>query len=212
MGWTYFISGYGIWIVATFIALESVGLPLPAEAALMAAAFFAAKAQGLSIHSLIAAGIVAAIIGEVTGFWIGRKFGSALLVKHGHRFGMSEERIRIGQWLFVRYGGAFVFVARFLPFLRNIAAVLAGTNYMPKASFYMASAAAAAIWVLAYGLAAYFLGETFVNSASPVAISLGIASALIILIGVPAAVARCEKSLLIKTTALHPERKWPRRR
>src|SRR6516164_11575912 len=118
MGWTHFISGYGIWIVAAFIALESVGLPLPAEAALMAAAFFAAKAHGLNIHALISAGIAAAIIGEVIGFWIGRRFGYGLLVRHGYRFGLTQERIRIGQWLFVRYGGAFVFVARFLPFLR----------------------------------------------------------------------------------------------
>jgi membrane protein DedA with SNARE-associated domain len=94
MGWTHFISGYGIWIVAAFIALESVGLPLPAEAALMAAAFFAAKAEGINIHSLITAGIVAAIIGEIMGFWMGRKFGHALLVKHGHRFGLTQERIR----------------------------------------------------------------------------------------------------------------------
>jgi membrane protein DedA with SNARE-associated domain len=206
MGWTHFISGYGIWIVAAFIALESVGLPLPAEAALMAVAFFAAKAEGINIHSLITAGIVAAIIGEIMGFWMGRKFGHALLVKHGHRFGLTQERIRIGQWLFVRYGAAFVFVARFLPFLRNIAAALAGTNCMPKRSFYMASASAAATWVLGYGLAAYFLGEAFMNSASPVTISVGIVTSIIILIAVPATFARCEKSLRTKTAALYPGR------
>jgi membrane protein DedA with SNARE-associated domain len=206
MGWTHFISGYGIWIVAAFIALESVGLPLPAEAALMAVAFFAAKAEGINIHSLITAGIVAAIIGEIMGFWMGRKFGHALLVKHGHRFGLTQERIRIGQWLFVRYGAAFVFVARFLPFLRNIAAALAGTNCMPKSSFHMASASAAATWVLGYGFAAYFLGEAFMNSASPVTISVGIVTSIIILIAVPATFARCEKSLRTKTAALYPGR------
>lgn len=206
MGWTDFISGYGIWLVASFIALESVGLPVPAEAALMAAAFFAAKAHGLNIHVLITAGIIAAIIGEAVGFWIGRKFGCELLLKHGHRFGLTEERIRIGQWLFARYGTAFVFVARFLPFLRNIAALLAGTNCMPRSSFYLASAAAAATWVLGYGLAAYSMGEAFMNSASPVAISMGIVTSTMILIGAPAAFARCEKLLLIKIPALHPER------
>jgi membrane protein DedA with SNARE-associated domain len=202
MGWTHFVSSYGIWIVAAFIALESVGLPLPAEAALMAAAFFAAKAQGPNIHYLITAGILAAIIGEVVGFWIGRKFGYHLLLKHGRRFGLTQERIRIGQWLFVRYGGVFVFTARFLPFLRNIAAVLAGTNCMPKNTFYIASAAAAGTWVFGYGLAAYALGEAFMNSASPVTISAGIVTSAIVLIAVPATVARCEKTLLAKTAAL----------
>src|SRR5262249_37756397 len=141
------VSIYGIWVVAAFIALESVGIPLPAEAALIAAGFFAARTHGLEIWSLITAGIVAAIFGEIVGFWIGRRFGHQLLVRYGTRLGMTEGRIRIGQWLFVRYGGRFVFIARFLPFLRNIAAVLAGTNAMTQRSFYFASATAAAAWI-----------------------------------------------------------------
>lgn len=206
MGWTDFLSGYGIWIVAGFIALESIGLPLPAEAALMAAAFFAAKAQGLNIYSLIAAGIIAAIIGEVAGFWIGRTFGYDLLMRHGYRFGLTAERIRLGQVLFVRYGGAFVFVARFLPFLRNIAAVLAGTNCMPNRNFYIASATAAATWVLGYGLAAYFLGEAFMHSASPIVLLMGILASILIVIALPATIARCEKVLLTKAAPLPAER------
>src|SRR5262249_45658132 len=107
---------YGIWLVAAFIALESVGIPLPAEAALIAAGFFAARTHHLDIWSLIAAGIVAAILGEVVGFWIGRRFGNQLLMRHGARLGFTEGRIRIGQRLFVRFGGRFVFVARFCRF------------------------------------------------------------------------------------------------
>jgi membrane protein DedA with SNARE-associated domain len=70
----------------------------------------------------------------------------------------------------------------------------------------MASASAAATWVLGYGLAAYFLGEAFMNSASPVTISVGIVTSIIILIAVPATFARCEKSLRTKTAALYPGR------
>src|SRR5205807_9088031 len=100
-----FISLYGIWLVAAFIALESVGLPLPAEAALIAAGFFAARTQGINIWYLIAAGIFAAVLGEIVGFWLGRRFGPQLLNRYGARLGFTEGRIRIGQWLFVRYGG-----------------------------------------------------------------------------------------------------------
>ena len=169
------ISNYGVWLVAAFIALESIGIPLPAEAALIAAGFFAARTHGIDIYSLIAAGIIAAILGEVIGFWIGRSFGHRLLVRYGARLGFTEGRIRIGQWLFERYGGRFVFIARFLPFLRNIAAVLAGTNSMAQHSFYFASATAAAAWVIGYGLAAYSFGEAFANLASPAAVGLGLA-------------------------------------
>ena len=68
------VSIYGVWLVAAFIALESIGIPLPAEAALIAAGFFAARTHGIDIWSLTA-GIVAAIVGEIVGFWIGRRFG-----------------------------------------------------------------------------------------------------------------------------------------
>src|SRR5215471_12943143 len=165
-----FVSNYGIWVVAAFIALESVGIPLPAEAALIAAGFFAARTHGLDIWALIAASIVAAIAGEIVGFWIGRRFGHQLLMRYGMRLGMTEGRIRIGQWLFVQYGGRFVFVARFLPFLRNMAAVLAGTNSMAQRNFYFASASAAAAWIVCYGLAAYSFGEAFADVASPAAV------------------------------------------
>src|SRR6267154_5054361 len=139
-----FVSIYGVWVVAGFIALESIGFPLPAEAALIAAGFFAARTQGFDIWFLIGTGILAAIVGEFVGFWIGRRFGYQLLRRHGARIGLTEGRMRIGQWLFVRYGGRFVFVARFLPVLRNMAAVLAGTNSMAQPIFYFASATAAA--------------------------------------------------------------------
>ena len=195
---TPLIANYGVWVVAGFIALESLGLPLPAEAALIAAAFFAAKTNQLNIWALIAAGIGAAIVGEIVGFWIGRVFGHQLLATCGGRLGLTKERMKVGQWLFAQYGGAFVFTARFLPFLRNIAAVLAGTNQMGQYAFYFASGTAAIVWVMVYGLAAYALGEAFVTLASPVALSLGFTTGLLIL-GVPTLIMRYEKQLIAKT-------------
>jgi membrane protein DedA with SNARE-associated domain len=108
---------------------------------------------------------------------------------------LTERRIRIGQWLFLRYGGWFVFIARFLPFLRNMASVLAGTNAMAQLVFYVASGTAAIAWVMFYGLAAYSFGEAFADLASPAAIVLGVAAILIVL-AVPALILRFEKRLL----------------
>jgi len=195
-----FVSIYGVWLVAGFIALESVGLPLPAEAALMAAAIFAARTHELDIRPLIAAAILAAVLGNVAGFWIGRRFGYRLLAQYGNRLGLTEGRLRIGQWLFMRYGGMFVFAARFLPFLRNMAAVLAGANRMAQHRFYVASSTAAVAWVLCYALAAYSLGGAFTELASPAAIVLG-AVAVLIILAVPALIVRYEKRLLAKIEA-----------
>ena len=192
---TEFVATYGMWLVAAFIALETIGAPLPAEAALMAAAFLAARTHDFDIWSLIAAGIAAAILGNVAGFWLGRRFGPQLVLRHGARFGLTAQRIKIGQWLFVRYGGRFVFTARFLPFLRNMAAVLAGANSMPQPKFYLVSTIAGAAWVVCYGLGTYALSEVFMQIASPAAIVLAVAAASIVL-AVPMFIVRYEQRLL----------------
>ena len=203
-----FISVYGIWLVAGFIALESIGAPLPAEAALIAAGIFVARAPDLNIWILIAAGIFAAIVGNAVGFWIGRKFGHRLMMKYGPRLGLTEGRIKIGQWLFERYGGRFVFIARFVPFLRNMAAVLAGTNSMRQHIFHFASGTAAIAWVMSYGLTAYYIGEAVTTFSSPAAVFLGLAAVLIILAG-PALILRYEKRLLAKIEHESPPRSPP---
>lgn len=192
-----FISVYGVWLVAGFIALESIGAPLPAEAALIAAGIFAARTPDLNIWMLIAAGTLAAIAGNTAGYWIGRTFGHRILVRYGPGLGLTAGRIRIGQWLFERYGGRFVFIARFLPFLRNMAAILAGTNSMRQLGFHFASGTAAVVWVMSYSLAAYHIGDAVMSYASPVAVVLGVAAVLLIL-AVPALILRYEKRLLAR--------------
>jgi len=202
-----FVAIYGIWLVSVFIALESVGVPVPAEASLMAAGFFAARNNDLDISMLIGSGVLAAVIGETAGFWIGRKYGSQLLVRYGGRVGLTEGRVRIGQWLFRRYGGRFVFVARFLPILRNMAAVLAGTSRMTQPNFYFASCSAAVAWILCYGLGSYSFGKAFTSLASPAAVVLGIASLTVIFL-VPTLIVRYEVVLLKATepaTSVCPE-------
>jgi membrane protein DedA with SNARE-associated domain len=196
-GLSGFIASHGVWVVAGFIAFESVGAPLPAEAFLIAAAIFAATTHELDIRLLVSASILAAILGNVAGFWIGRRYGHALLMKHGYRIGLTASRIKIGQWLFQRYGGVFVFAARFLPFLRNMAAVLAGANCMAPHKFYFASSIAAAAWVMAYAFGAYSFGEAFTNSASPALVVTGLAAALVI-VGLPMLIVRWEKRLLAR--------------
>jgi membrane protein DedA with SNARE-associated domain len=198
-----FISHYGIWVVAAFIALESVGFPVPAEAALIAAAFFAAQ-HGLDIWPLIVAGVLAAITGEIVGFWVGKRFGHRLLNRYGIHLGLTEGRMKIGQWLFIRYGGRFVFAARFLPFLRNMAAVLAGTNAMAQHTFYVASGTAAAAWITFYGLASYSFGEAFGNLASPAAIALGLVAGVVVL-ALPLVILHYEKHLLARAERALPE-------
>jgi membrane protein DedA with SNARE-associated domain len=106
------------------------GLPLPGEAMLIAAAIYAGKSGGLDIAEVIAAAAAGAIVGDNIGYWIGREIGFRIHVRYGRYVGLTEQRIKLGQYLFMQHGGKIVFFGRFVALLRVLAALLAGVNRM----------------------------------------------------------------------------------
>ena len=194
---TALISAYGVWLVAGLIALECICIPVPGETILVAAALYAGSTHKLHIVSVIAAAVVGGILGNVVAFWLGRRYGYRLLMRHGHYVKLDATRIKIGQYLFLRHGSKVVFIARFIPIARSFAAVLAGTNRMPSLTFYLASGAAAVAWVVLYAWGAHSFGAAFDDIASPAAIVLAVV-AVAIVVGIPLLIRRYEKRLLAK--------------
>jgi membrane protein DedA with SNARE-associated domain len=156
------------------IALECVGVPVPGETILVASAIYAATTHELNIWSVVGAGIAGAIVGNIVAFGIGRRYGYGLLLRYGSYLRLDEPRIKIGQYLFLRYGSRVVFFARFVPVLRSIAGVLAGANRMPWSSFMMANVTGAVAWVSIDCFGAYLFGEEITRLAAPVGIALGL--------------------------------------
>src|ERR1700757_5099316 len=117
----HLIHEYGLLAVAAIIGLECLGLPVPGETALLAAAIYAGTKHDFNINAVIGTAAAAAMVGRVIGYIIGRKFGSPLLLRYGHYVGLTAGRIKLGQYLFLRYGGKFVFFAQFMPVLRTLA-------------------------------------------------------------------------------------------
>jgi membrane protein DedA with SNARE-associated domain len=155
------ISTHGYVVVAIVVGLESMGLPLPGETTLVTAAIYAGTTHGLNIWGVIAAASLGAIIGDTLGFWIGWRFGRDLLARYGRYVRIDASRMRVGQYLFARYGGRVVFFGRFVALLRTVAALLAGTNRMPWRRFLLFNAAGGIVWAAVFGLAAYVAGEGF---------------------------------------------------
>ena len=152
------IAIHGYWLVGAIIFLESMGLPLPGEIALVVAGIYAGTSHKLDVWWLVAAGSTGAILGGSLGFFIGREVGFRLLRRFGSRIGLTDQRLKIGQYLFMRYGPLVVFAARFLALLRSLIAVLAGINRMNWGQFLLANAAGAIAWSMTYGLGAYYFG------------------------------------------------------
>ena len=146
-------------MVFLLVMIESIGVPVPGETALIAAALYAGSTHKLDIWWAIVAAIAGAIIGDNVGYAIGRYGGARVLLLHGHRIGLHEGRLKIGIWLFRRHGGKVVFWGRFVSILRTWAAFLAGTNKMAWPRFLFFNAAGAIVWATLYGLLYYFFGS-----------------------------------------------------
>ena len=174
------VAAHGYWIVAVVAGLENMGVPVPGETVLIAAAIYAGATGNLDIGLVVAAATVGAIVGDNLGFWLGRHLGFRLLRRYGRFVGLTDGKIKLGQYLFLRHGGKVVFIGRFVTVLRVLAALLAGANGMPWPRFLVANAAGAVVWAGAFGLGAYLLGSEIHHIKGP----LGIAGAVLAVLAI----------------------------
>jgi undecaprenyl-diphosphatase len=139
------------------IAVESSGVPVPGETALIAAGVLASEGRAdIEIVVLLAA--VAAILGDNVGYAIGRTGGRRLLERPGAFERHRRKIIEHGQPFFERHGPKAVFLGRWIGGLRIAAAWLAGINRMPWRSFLFWNALGGIAWAASVGLLAYYLG------------------------------------------------------
>ncbi|HEY8160868.1 MAG: DedA family protein [Methylocystis sp.] len=172
------LSTYGYWAIFIVVALESSGLPLPGETILVGASIYARLSGALSIEAIVATAAAGAIVGDNIGYWIGRELGYRFLERHGWRVGLGPDKLRLGQYLFYKWGGAIVFFGRFIALLRILAALLAGANHLPAGRFFMFNAAGGIVWAAVFGFGAYWLTAGFEKIQGPFA-TLGAAGGLL---------------------------------
>jgi len=191
----HLIHEYGLIAVATIVCLEGLGFPVPGETALLGAAIDAVTKRDFNIGAVIIVAAGAAIVGRMIGYVIGRELGYRLVLQYGRYVGLTEGRIKLTQYLFLRHGGKIVFVAQFVPVLRTFAGLIAGASAMPWRKFLFANAVSSSIWAVSYGYAAYWAGREFEQSHRHVAVFLLII-AVIAIVAVGIFVHRREAQLI----------------
>jgi membrane protein DedA with SNARE-associated domain len=146
-------------VVGLVIGIESMGVPLPGETTLIAAALLASQGH-LRLEIVIGAAAAGAIIGDSIGYYIGRKAGRGLFERLGRRFHhFSEDRILRAEKYFQRYGVWTVFFGRFVALLRIFAGPMAGMLRMPYPQFLAANAGGGIAWATTIGIVAYNIGD-----------------------------------------------------
>jgi membrane protein DedA with SNARE-associated domain len=174
-----------IWVyllVGAVIGIESMGVPLPGEIALVTASLLAVttSASPWLVASAAAGG---AIVGDSIGYLIGRRGGRALLERFGRRFPkhFGPEHLAKAERAFRRWGVWAVFFGRFIALLRILAGPLAGALRVPYARFLAANAAGGIVWSFGTVFAIYSLGrvaEKWLKNFSWVALALAVVAGL----------------------------------
>jgi membrane protein DedA with SNARE-associated domain len=158
---TTFIEQHDQWalvLLFVLLTLESFGLPLPGETALIACSVLASQGA-MPIAAVIAVGIGAAIIGDNLGYWAARKGGRPVLERHRVTREYAERYLPRGERFYARHGGKAVFFGRFVAVLRVTAAWTAGLSHMHWWRFFAWNAAGGIVWATLVSLISYYLGD-----------------------------------------------------
>jgi membrane protein DedA with SNARE-associated domain len=176
------VQDYGLVLLFVLIAMESAGVPLPGETALIAAGVLAARGD-MDIVEVIVVAAAAAIIGDNVGYWIGRLGGRRLLERWEP---LERHASRVLPWserFFKRHGPKTIFLSRFFAVLRVTAAWLAGISRMHWWQFFFWNAAGGICWAVLVGLVSYYLGQAAAEAINRYGLIGGVAIVVLLVLG-----------------------------
>jgi len=173
------VARIGYPMVFLGVGIESLGVPVPGETTLVIGAVLAG--QGRLTPWLVAlVGWAGAVLGDNTGYLIGRRYGRRVAQFGPLRYAFDERRLAVGERFFARHGIWAVFFGRFVALLRILAGPLAGMNRMHWYLFLPANALGGAVWVGAVTAVGVLLGnnlhraETIVKRAGYIGLALAV--------------------------------------
>jgi membrane protein DedA with SNARE-associated domain len=156
---THFFTSHGLPLLFAVVLLESFGIPLPGETALIAFGILASQGH-YSIVWVIVVAAAGAIVGDNLGYWIIGRWGGRRLFERWEPLRRYSERfLPAAERLMTKHGGKVVFFGRFITVLRYTAAWAAGIGRMEWWKFLFYNAAGGIIWATAVGLVAYYSGH-----------------------------------------------------
>jgi membrane-associated protein len=159
---TELIRAVGVLGVMAIIFAESgllLGFFLPGDTLLFSAGFLATKdVFGVSVHVLVLYLVVAAILGEVVGYWFGRKVGHRIFRRKDSLLFHPDNLVRAERF-YEKYGPVTILLARFVPIVRTFVPIVAGAAKMNQRIFTIYNVLGAVLWVAAITYIGYFAGD-----------------------------------------------------
>jgi membrane-associated protein len=158
--WTYAL-------VAVLAFLETgafVGLVAPGETAIVLGGVVAAEGE-VSLAVILPMAWLAAALGDLASFWLGKRLGRRFLLAHGPRLGVTATRMEGVEAFFARHGPKAILAGRFIGIVRAVAPFLAGASGMRLRAFLPWSLLGTAVWATTFTLIGYAFSHSFGTAA-----------------------------------------------
>lgn len=159
------IIQYGGLALLLFVVFAETGLLvgffLPGDSLMFVSGMICAtrpELLGVHIVVLLLSLIAAAVLGNVVGYYFGKRVGPALFRKEDSLL-FKKRNLETTQDFYLRHGGKTLVMGRFLPIIRTFAPILAGVIQVDFKKFMWYNIVGASAWVTSLGLAGYFLGQ-----------------------------------------------------
>jgi len=156
----------GLWLLLFVVFAETgllVGFFLPGDSLIFISGLLCATKPhllGVAFVPLLLLLMAAAILGNMFGYWFGRKAGGALY-KRKDSFFFRRRHLETTKLFYEKHGGKTLIMGRFLPIIRTFAPVLAGVIKVDFGLFMLYNVIGAVAWIGSFGSIAYFLGKRF---------------------------------------------------
>jgi membrane-associated protein len=148
-------------LLVVFIESGLLPVPLPGDSLLFLAGLFASTSSNskdphLNLAVVVFGSLVLAFLGAQIGYAIGARYGVRIFRADARIF--KTKYLEQGQEFFDRTGPKAVVIARFIPLVRTVVPILAGTSRMRQRAFATANAIGAVLWAVGISLLGYFVG------------------------------------------------------
>ncbi|TET52391.1 MAG: DedA family protein [Anaerolineales bacterium] len=156
------IEGVGYVGLAAIVFAESglfFGFFLPGDSLLLTAGLLASRGT-LDVRVLLPLLFVAAVLGDTVGYWFGAKAGPRIFTREKSLFFKPQNLLK-AKAFYDKHGGKTITLARFMPFVRTFAPIVAGAVKMKYNRFLLFNLLGGLVWAIGMTLLGYYLGLAF---------------------------------------------------
>jgi membrane protein DedA with SNARE-associated domain len=144
--------------IASLMALNSSGIPIPSELIMPFSGYLVYMGR-FNLVFVVIAGSLGCNLGSAVAYWIGAKGGRPLVTRYGKWVLMSQHELDRMTWFFERYGSVAILVGRMLPVVQTFVAFPAGIAKMARLRFHIYTTVGSLIWYSCLAWVGMKLGE-----------------------------------------------------